>query len=67
MKMFPSKKVYMDIYGFKYVKHTILMPVAWFHRLFLLSRRKYNEKANPVNMIKFNERMDMMKELGMID
>lgn len=66
-KILPSKKDYINIYDIKYAKHIVLMPVAWFHRIFKIISRKHNEKINPRNLDKFNERMELMKELGMID
>lgn len=66
-KVFPDKSQMLKR-GYTYAKHTVLLPVAWIHRLFNLAmhrRKESTEHASAVN--KSAQRLEMMKELNMID
>lgn len=66
-KLFPNQQMLVEVYGYIYAKNKLFVPVAWIHRYFdiLLKRKKGNlvQKDNK----EFDERMDLMRELGMID
>ncbi len=63
---FPSREKLIKNYGYKYSKYKVLLPIAWIHRYVdvILGTRK--PKIEPKNTKEFDERMQMMKELGMI-
>lgn len=62
-KLFPDKKTLMNC-GYKYANTSVLIPIAWLHRLFnLIIKRVGSEKE----IGEKNDRMKLMKDLGMID
>jgi len=63
-KVFMPKKDLLDL-GYTYAKNTILMPVAWVHHIIDVLRRRKSEKN--VKNEPFEARMQMMRDLGMID
>ena len=66
-KLFPTKKGLIAC-GYRYARHSLLIPFAYIHRfidLLLGSKKKINEIKTSGD--KAYKRLDMMKELGMID
>ena len=67
-RLFPGKAVLVGVYGIRYAKHSILIPVALVHRYFLiisnkiLKKGKHRKQETP----EFKERMDLMRDLNMI-
>jgi len=66
-RIFPGKKILVEVLGYKYAKHTILMPIAWLNRLFdmVFKRRKTTDSVQGNE--EFTERMKLMQDLGMIE
>ena len=66
-RVFPSKNILVNVMGYKYAKHTILMPIAWLNRLFdaVFKRRKASASA-PISK-EFSERMKLMQDLEMVE
>ena len=66
-KLFPSQRSLIEGYGYEYAKHKVLIPVAWVHRYVdvVLGTRK--PKIAIKDTPEFVERMQLMKDLGMID
>ena len=64
-RIFISRKRLIDS-GYEYAKHILLVPFAWLQRAYdtLVERKKSKSDQNVQN--KFNERLDLMKELNMI-
>ena len=66
-KLFPSSKRLVEYLGYGYAKNKLLVPVAWIHRYFDIltgRRKKFNNDSQTEG---FKNRMQMMKDLGMID
>ena len=66
-KLFPTKKGLIAC-GYSYAGHSLLVPFAYIHRLMDLlfkSKKKINEIKTSGD--KAHRRLDIMKELGMID
>jgi len=51
--------------GYSYAKHKLLIPVAWVHHIIDVLQRRKSEKK--VKNEPFEARMQMMRDLGMID
>ena len=64
-RIFISKKRLIDS-GYEYAKNTLLVPFAWLQRAYdtLLDRKKSKGDIEAQN--KFNERIELMKDLNMI-
>ena len=66
-KLFPSKKMLVDN-GYGYAQNSLLIPIAWIHRLFnVIIREKKNYNDNKQAIHRSSNRLEMMKELDMID
>ena len=66
-KLFPPKE-YLVKTGYGYAKNSVLIPFAWINRLFNIAiGRVKNYDENKIAAEKSNKRLEMMKELGMID
>lgn len=67
VKLFPSSARLVTYQGYGYAKNKFLVPVAWIHRYFdiILGRRK--KAINKTNTQEFKDRMQMMRDLGMIE
>ncbi len=66
-RLFPGKKILVEVLGYKYAKHTILMPIAWINRLFdVVFKRRKTTVSKQMNE-EFAERMKLMQDLGMIE
>ncbi len=66
-KLFPPKW-YLAKAGYGYAKNSLLIPFAWFNRLFNIAvRRIKSYDENKMAAEKSNKRLEIMKELGMID
>jgi len=66
-RLFPGKKL-LVIRGYAYAKHSLLVPIAWVHRIFNLAfgRKKVKPaKSEDAELIK--QRSSLMKNLGMIE
>ena len=65
-KIFPPRNVMIKS-GYTYAKHRLLYPVSWVDRWINLVVSKFKTKENntPINNVEL--RIEMMKELGMID
>ncbi len=66
-RFFPNQR-YLVNNGYSYAKHTVLVPFAWINRLFDVAlRRKREYGANKAAGERASKRLEMMKELGMIE
>lgn len=64
---FPSQESLINSYGYKYARYKILIPIAWIHRyidVILGTRKPQIDKRNTDSFV---NRMQMMRDLGMID
>lgn len=65
--LLPQERLISE-YGFSYARYKVLLPVAWIHRLFTISKRKKQRNVSSgASKGVVNERMKLMKDLGMID
>lgn len=65
--LFPSRKE-MAMRGYGYVKNPFLLPFAWMHRLFDIAvRRKNSRPEQNAAADRARGRMEMIRQLGMID
>lgn len=66
-KLFPPRR-YLVKAGYGYAKNSLLIPFAWVNRLFNIAvHRVKNYDENRVAAKKSYKRLEMMKDLGMID
>lgn len=69
-RLFPNQKMLITKHGYAYAKNKLLIPVAWINRYIdiLTGRRKKIYKHLPSSdNTEFKERMQLMRDLGMID
>ena len=55
------------MYGYKYARHKLLVPLGWAHRYINLIIRRIKPKKSGKGTSEFDERMRLMRELEMID
>ncbi len=65
-RVFPDKRILVEVLGYKYAKHTILIPIAWINRLFDMIFKRRKSSAVVSKSKEFNDRMKLMQDLGMI-
>ena len=65
--IFPSRKDVI-LRGYAYAENKLLLPLAWIHRIIdvLIFKVKGNNKKTQVGTER-QKRLDLMKDLGMID
>ena len=66
-KLFPKSEKLISAYGYRYAENKLLLPVAWANRYIDIIRRRKCNREKTQNNTEFQARMDLMKELGMID
>ncbi len=62
-KIFPSQKMMVHVYGYKFAQKAILLPVAWVWRLLRIILKKDNKKSAQEGN---GARIKLMRDLGMI-
>ncbi len=64
---FPKQKTLVNVYGYRYARYKVFLPIAWIHRYVdvILGKRKPEVTADETQA--FENRMNLMRELGMID
>lgn len=64
---FPSQEKLIKEYCYKYARHKVLIPFAWIHRYIdvITGKRKPEIAVKDTN--EFNNRMELMRELEMIE
>lgn len=67
IKLFPSSTRLVMYHGYGYAKNKILVPVAWIHRYFDILSGRRKKTIDKTNTDEFQSRMQMMRELGMIE
>lgn len=65
-RFFPNKKTMVNVFGYKYAKNSLLIPFAWLNRLFALLLKRLRTSNTKVANKEFDDRMNLMKDLGMI-
>lgn len=66
-KWFPDRENLINQYGYKYAKYRILVPIAWIHRFIDVMTGKRRNAYIKKDTSEFAERMQMMRDLGMIN
>ena len=66
-RVIPGQKMLIDVYGYKYAKHKILIPLAWLNRCVDIIKRFYRKRTNVDMHNEFQTRMQLMRDLGMIE
>lgn len=67
LKLFPPKRILIKR-GYQYARYTVLIPVAWINRLFDIAlHRTKRYKDDKATKERTDKRLEMMKELGMIE
>ena len=63
----PKQETLIKAYGFRYAKCKLLIPVAWVHRYLRVLWRKWMARNKPKRTPEQEERLTLMRELGMIE
>lgn len=63
----PKQETLIKAYGFRYAKCKLLVPIAWVHRYLRVIWRKWKTRKKPKYTPEQESRMNLMRELGMIE
>lgn len=63
----PKQETLIKAYGFRYAKCKLLVPAAWVHRYLRVFWRKWTARNKPKRTPEQESRLNLMRELGMIE